>query len=151
MPDAGHRDVRAWRQSLLWLLRSAYVGRMAVAYVVMTRGRHAEPDHFHLTMTTMLFVDLAVFLVAFFEYFPAGRRIVLLESLLRPVALAALVGGSVLWAPQPAASLGWARGPGSALVLGFEFLLAPAALLWLVRRIGDGRAPGTADDQRRAR
>lgn len=102
----------------------------------MTRGRHAAPDMVHGAMTVSLFVDLLIFLVAFFEYFPSGRRAVLVECGLRPVALVALVAVGLVWAPRPAISLGWGRGAGPIIVLGVEFVLAPLATWLLVRAIG---------------
>ncbi|MFQ5718675.1 MAG: hypothetical protein ACE5IK_03920 [Acidobacteriota bacterium] len=135
-------EVRAWRQSLLWLLRSLYVARLAVCYLAMALGRHAEPDLVYLGLTTSLFVDLLIFLAAFFAYFPAGRRVILVESWLRPAALVALLGIGLQATARPGASLGWARGATGPVLLGIEFLAAPLLALLLVRAIGRTAAAG---------
>ncbi len=134
--------IRAWRQSLLWLLRSLYVGRLALCYFVMIRGRHASPDLVHAAFTGALFVDLVVFLAAFFEYFPIGRRVVLADCWLRPAALALLVVGGMAWTPVPGASLGWARGAAGPVLLGLEFVVLPLLTLRLVRAVGLGGRSG---------
>jgi hypothetical protein len=128
--------IRAWRQSLLWLLRSLYVGRMALCYFVMIRGRHAAPDLVHGAFSLALFVDLLVFLAAFFEYFPDGRRVELADCWLRPLAQAVVVAVGLAWSPVPGASLGWARGAGGPLLLALEFVLLPLLALRLVRAVG---------------
>ena len=132
----GPSRIRARRQSLLWLLRSLYLARLGLCYFVMTRGRHAAPDLVHASLSTGLFVDLLVFLAAFFEYFPTGRRVVLVDSWLKPVVLATLVGGGLAWTARPAASLGWERGPVPVAFLAAEFIVAPALTLLLVWAIG---------------
>lgn len=139
-----HSRVRARRQSLLWLLRSLYAARMGLGYVAMTRGRHAAPDLLWATLTTCLFLDMALFLVAFFAYFPVGRRLVVADGLLRPPALAALVLAAIAWTEDPGASLGWARGPAAPLLLGAEFLLLPMLTLVLARAIARSTGPEPA-------
>ena len=112
----------------------------------MTRGRHAAPDLVHISLTASLFIDLLVFLAIFFEYFPTGRRVVLLESWTRPLALAALLAGGMAWTVRPAASLGWATGPRGPLLLGIEFIVAPLVAVLMVHAIGiPGRPRGVRD------
>ena len=130
-----HRDIRAWRQSLLWLVRSLYLLRMAVCYFVMVRGRHARPDLLFVSFTTLLFTNTGLFLAVFFEYEPTGRRAARFDSWLRPAVLAALLGAAFLWTANPGASLGWARGPWPPILLALEFVLAPLVTLALLRAI----------------
>jgi hypothetical protein len=144
---SGH--VRASRHALLWLLRSLYVARLALAYAVMVRGRQARPDLAHAAFTGALFVDLAVFLFAYFAWLGPGRRTVIVDSWVRPAVLAALVVGALATTARPGLALGWARGWGIPSLLALEFVLFPAAALLLVRAIGvrpgpRPRAPASA-------
>ena len=128
--------VRAWRQALLWLLRSAYVFRVALCYVVMARGQHARPDLLHAVFSVALGIDLAVFLAAFFEYFDLGRRTVLADCWMRVPGLAAIFLAAAAWAPDPGSALGWSRGAGAVALWALEFVILPIATLRLVRAIG---------------
>jgi hypothetical protein len=138
--------IRAGRAALLWLLRTLYVARMALCYVVMTRGRHAAPDLVWGSFTVCLFVNSGLFLAAFFDYEAAGRRAIVADAIVRPVALAALIGAALSWAGNPGATLGWARGAGGPALLAAEFLLLPLLTFGLSRTLGraSARAPASA-------
>ena len=127
--------IRARRPSLLWLLRSLYVARLALAYFVMIRGRHARPDLVLGCFAGALFADLLIFLTAFFSYLPHGRFVVRLDAVLRPLVLGAIVAAALAWVANPAAALGWTRGPVAPGLLLLEFVLLPLLALALTRAI----------------
>ena len=127
--------IRARRPALLWLLRSFYVARLSLAYFVMIRGRHARPDLVLGCFAGALFADLMIFLTTFFSYLPHGRNAVRLDALVRPLILGGVVAASLAWGTNPAAALGWARGPIAPVLLTLEFVLFPLLALALVRAL----------------
>lgn len=127
--------IRARRPSLLWLLRSLYVARLALAYFVMIRGRHARPDLVLGCFAGALFADLLIFLTTFFSYLPHGRVVVRLDAVLRPLVLGAVVAAALAWVANPAAALGWTRGPVAPGLLLLEFVLLPLFALALTRAV----------------